>query len=269
MPDIRLPTIRLYYEVRGEGAPILCIHGTSSSAMVWAAAVEELARFGRIIAYDRRGCTRSQRPEPYLTTSVSEHADDAAALLEALAATPAIVIGRSYGGAVATDLALRYPDRVRALVLLEGASLSLSPGARKWTEELAERVMAAAARRMDNLGEVMLRNVLGDATWEQFPDEVKRLFNDNGPAILAEFRGGELEVDAAALATIDKPTLLVAASDSPEAFRQATEAMAAGMPNARTVLVEGGHLIDPAGPAVLDFIREVLAGSRTVTAIRR
>jgi pimeloyl-ACP methyl ester carboxylesterase len=69
--------------------------------------------------YDRRGSFRSGRPEPYVT-SVHEHADDAAALIDALAAAPAIVIGRSYGGEIAVDLALRYPDRVRALALLEG-----------------------------------------------------------------------------------------------------------------------------------------------------
>ena len=73
-----------------------------------------------MIAYDRRGCARSERPEPYERTSIAEHADDAAALLDALAAAPAVVIGRSYGATVATDLALRHPDRVRALVLLEG-----------------------------------------------------------------------------------------------------------------------------------------------------
>jgi pimeloyl-ACP methyl ester carboxylesterase len=259
MPDMQLPAIRLYYEERGEGVPILCIHGTSSSALMWEGAAEALARLGRAIVYDRRGCTRSQRPEPYLSTSVSEHADDAAALLNALSARPAIVIGRSYGGEVATDLALRYPERVRALILLEGASLSLAPEARKWEEALSERVMSAAARGIDSVGEALLRHVLGDTAWEQFPHEVRRMFTDNGPAILAEFRGGGLQVDAAALATIDKPTLLVAATDSPEAFRQATDAMAAAIPNARMVLVGGSHLVDPAGPAVLGFIQEVLA----------
>jgi esterase len=266
MPDIQLPAIRLYYEERGEGAPILCIHGTSSSAMIWGRAVDELARLGRVIVYDRRGCARSQRPESYLTTSVSEHADDAAALLAALSATPAIVIGRSYGGEVATDLALRYPDRVRAVILLEGAPTSLSPGARKWEADLSEQIMAAADRGIDTVAEVLLRNVLDDATWEQFPDHVKRVFIDNGPAIVAEFRGGSLQVDAHALATIDKPTLLVAATDSSEAFREATAAMAASIPNARTVVVGGGHMVNPADPAVLSFILEVLAvgGADTV-----
>jgi len=262
MPEIQLPTIRLYYEEHGDGSPLLCIHGTSSSAMVWGAAVEELARLGRVIVYDRRGCIRSQRPEPYLTTSVSEHADDAAALLEALSATPAIVIGRSYGGEVAIDLALRYPEHVRALALLEPAVRSLSPAVRQWSEDLHERVKAAAAREIDAVAEVFLREVLGDATWEQFPEEVKRMFIANGPAILAEFAGGELEVDTATLARIDEPTLLVAASDSPEPFRQITDAMASAMPHAQTALVGGGHMVNPAEPAVLSFIREVLAEQR-------
>jgi pimeloyl-ACP methyl ester carboxylesterase len=259
MPDIQLPAIRLYYEERGEGAPILCIHGTSSSALVWESADQQLARLGRVIAYDRRGCTRSQRPDPYHATSVAEHADDAAALLEALSATPAIVIGRSYGGEVATDLALRYPDRVRALVLLEGASRRLTPEARQWEEELTRRVLAAAGQGIDTVAEAMLRSVLGDAAWEHLPESMQRLFVDNGPAILAECRGGALDVDAAALSAIAQPALLVAATDSPPVFRHVTDALAAALPDARTALVGGGHLIDPAGPAVLDFIRQVLS----------
>jgi pimeloyl-ACP methyl ester carboxylesterase len=66
-----------------------------------------MATRGRTIVYDRRGHFRSERPAPYVT-NVHEQSDDAAALIDALAAAPAIVIGRSYGGAIALDLALRY-----------------------------------------------------------------------------------------------------------------------------------------------------------------
>jgi pimeloyl-ACP methyl ester carboxylesterase len=59
---------------------------------------------------------------------VSEHADDAAALLDALDAAPAVIIGRSYGGTVALDLAIRHPDKVRAIAVLEGdAPRELAP----------------------------------------------------------------------------------------------------------------------------------------------
>jgi esterase len=254
---VRVNGVRLYYEEHGEGPAILCVHGTGSSALLWSAAVPELARLGRVIVYDRRGCTRSERPDPYDKTSVGEHADDAAALLDALGATPAAVIGRSYGGEVAIDLALRYPERVRGLVLLEAAVLTLSAEAAAWDELLRQQLLAAAADDVTTVGERLIRVVLGGAAWEGFPGPVRQMFTDNGPAIVAEANGGHLQVDQAALASIDKPTLLVAAADSPQVFRQVTDAMAAAMPNRRKLMVEGGHLVNPADPAVLSFLQEL------------
>ncbi|HET9461343.1 MAG TPA: alpha/beta hydrolase, partial [Gaiellaceae bacterium] len=86
MPHVVANDVQLFYEDRGSGEAILCIHGTSSSALVWGAAVDELATIGRVIVYDRRGCSRSERPQPYERTSVREHADDAHGLLRALEA---------------------------------------------------------------------------------------------------------------------------------------------------------------------------------------
>ena len=250
--------VRLYYEEHGEGEPILCIHGTSSSAMVWGPAVDVLAGLGRVIVYDRRGCTRSERPDPYETTTVSDHADDAAALIEALDASPAVVIGRSYGGEVGLDLTLRYPDRVRTLVLLEAALLHLSPEAWRWEQGAHERVRAAADRGIETVGETFIGEVLGPEAWKGFSRTMRQMFTDNGPAILAELEGGPLKVDPEQLGTIDVPTLLVAASGSPEPFRQVTDRMAAAMPNAEKVVIEGGHFVDPADPSVIEFVRRAL-----------
>ena len=260
MPEARVNGIRLYYEEHGEGAPIVCIHGAGSTALMWADAVEELARLGRVIAYDRRGCTRSERPEPYERTSVAEQADDAAALLDALAATPAVVIGRSYGGAVAIDLALRYPDQVRALVLLEGDALGLSPAALEWTKAIRDRLREVAARDgIDAVYEALIGEVLGKGAWDSFPDEVRRTLTQNGPALLAELQYvDEVMPDAAAFATIEQPALFVGARDSPPMFREPIEALADAIPNARLALVGGGHLIDPAAPEVLAFVEDVL-----------
>jgi esterase len=254
--------IRLYYEEHGDGAPILCIHGGGSTALMWTEAFEELARLGRVIAYDRRGCTRSERPDPYEHTTVAEQADDAAAMLDALAATPAAVIARSYGGAAAVDLALRYPDRVRALALLEGDALGLSPGALEWTRALRDRLRQVAAQDgVDEVYEALIDDVMGEGVWDAFPEDARRVLSENGPALLAELDYVDEEMPGpAAFASIEVPVLLVAASDSPPPQREMTEAMADALPNARTALVSGGHLIDPATPEVLAFVAEVLEG---------
>ena len=258
MGEVHVNGVRLYYEEHGQGDPIVCIHGTSSSAMVWRpAAIEELSGLGRVILYDRRGCTRSERPDPY-ETNVVQHAEDAAALLQALHAVPSVVIGRSYGGETAIELALRHPGRVRALVLLEAALLTLDGEALAWAEELRAAVEEAAARDVSSVAETFLRRVLGDEQWGSFPDQLRQMFVNNSPAILAEFRGPWLEATATDLARIEVPTLLLAGEGSPLAFRRVTERMAAAIPNSRTFLVGGGHFIDPGEPEVLKFVGEVL-----------
>jgi esterase len=258
MPSLRVNGVSLYYEEHGTGESIVCIHGTGSSAVLWADAATTLAAHGRTIVYDRRGFSRSERPEPFVT-DVHQHTNDAAALIDALAAAPAIVIGRSHGGEVAVDLALRYPEHVRGLVLLEGGGLSLGEEFRRWLAELDQKVFAAADSDVDTVGEAMLSSVIGDEGWEGLPEPVKKVFTANGPAIVAEHRGGLLDVSAEQLGTIVQPTLLVGGRDSGPAFAEVTRLVAGAMPSARVEWVESGHLINPAHPSVLRFVDEVLA----------
>ena len=82
----------LYHEEAGEGVPILLIHPAGATASTWGPAAGELARIGRVIAYDRRGYARSDG-EP--VRKMSTHTTDAAAILESLHAAPAVVVGTS------------------------------------------------------------------------------------------------------------------------------------------------------------------------------
>lgn len=249
--------VRLYYEEYGEGAPMLGIHGGGSSAVFWEDAARRLSELGRVIVYDRRGCLRSERPEPYDETSISEQADDAHELLRALDAEPAVVIGRSYGGAVALDLAVRYPDSVRALGLLEAGSMGLSPEYDEWLGALARSAERAASKQgAQAVGEVVVREVLG--AWEELPEIWRDVFTTNGPALLAEIRGGE-RTDNTRLGDVRLPTLVVTADGSPAPIRRGSEALERAVLGARGARVAGGHAIDPAGPDVLRFVEDILA----------
>ena len=256
MPHVTANGVRLYYEVRGSGVPIVGIHGAGSSAVFWEDAADRLAGLGRAIIYDRRGCSRSERPDPYERTSIGEHADDARELLVGLDAAPAILVGRSYGATVALDLALRHPELVRGLVLLEAGPIGLSPAYDAWFDDLRRALDERAAEgRVDLVGETAMREALG--AWEELPQVARDVFTANGQALLAEVRGGESLTDIALLPELQTPTLVVTADDSADMLRDASEALARAVPGARVVRVPGGHLIDPAGEVVLDFAAEL------------
>ncbi len=112
---------------------------------------------------------------------------------------------------------------------------------------------------MGTVAETLMREVLGDAGWEGLPGEVKEILTANGPALVAEVRGGFPAVTAAQLATIDQPTLFVGAKDSAFDYAETAEAVVAAIPSARVEWVEGGHAINPAHPVVLGFVDDVLA----------
>ncbi len=252
MPHASVNGIQLYYEERGSGTPIVGIHGAGSSAVFWEDAAERLAALGRVITYDRRGSNRSERPEPYESTSVAEHADDLLELQRVLDAEPAILIGRSYGGTVALDVALRAPASVLGVALLEAGPMGLSREYDAWFTTVRSK---AEGVEPNAVGEVVLRDVFG--AWEELPDVWRDVFTRNGPALLAELRGGET-TDTARLPELRMPALVVTAASSPEPIRLGSEALARALPQAREAHVEGDHAIDPAGPEVRAFVSEVL-----------
>jgi pimeloyl-ACP methyl ester carboxylesterase len=109
----------LYHEVSGAGPVALLIAGTPGDGGQFAALASALGDCYTVVAYDRRGTSRSPRPAGWSATSVAEQADDAAAVLARVTSEPAVVYGTSNGAAVALELALRHPERVAAVLLHE------------------------------------------------------------------------------------------------------------------------------------------------------
>jgi pimeloyl-ACP methyl ester carboxylesterase len=123
MPRIQIDDINLYYEILGpENAPVLVFNNgvIMNAATSWVFQTKALARHYRLVLYDCRGQGQSDHPEkPY---SMEIHADDLAELLDALGIDKAHIAGISYGGEVAQAFTLKYPGRVRSLILIDTVS---------------------------------------------------------------------------------------------------------------------------------------------------
>ncbi|RME85415.1 MAG: alpha/beta fold hydrolase [Caldilineae bacterium] len=107
--------VRLFWRERGSGAPLLMIQGLGYPSDMWHHVEPCLAEHFRLILFDNRGVGRSDVPEGVYPLEVM--AADAAAVLDAAGVEKAHVMGISMGGYIAQEFALRYPDRVRGLVL--------------------------------------------------------------------------------------------------------------------------------------------------------
>jgi 3-oxoadipate enol-lactonase len=113
---------RLYYEVEGEGHPLLLIHGGLGDLRMWDEQLSAFAERYRVIRYDTRGFGRSETEDVEFTER-----GDAAAVLQHLGAASAYVVGQSRGGVIAVDLALDEPQRVDALVSVAGGISGYEP----------------------------------------------------------------------------------------------------------------------------------------------
>ncbi len=130
----------LEFEVHGSGEPVLLIHGgLLADAFAPLLAQSALTSRFRVISYHRRGFAGSARPEGGV--SIARQAADARALLDDLGITTAHVVGHSYGGLIALQLALDSPKTVSSLALLEPALLAVPSG-----EQFVATVLAAGER---------------------------------------------------------------------------------------------------------------------------
>lgn len=115
MPKVSVNGLKLYYEIEGDGAPVVLIPGFAAGRWIWFKQAAELSRDFRVIIFDPRGVSASDKPEGPQTISLL--ADDVAHLLDTIGVESAHIVGASFGGFVAQEFALKYPGMTRKLVL--------------------------------------------------------------------------------------------------------------------------------------------------------
>jgi proline iminopeptidase len=127
MTDVTLNGTTLYYTETGQGPTALVMHGGLGVDHTTYRGLDMFADRLRLVYYDHRHNGRSGRP-PLETLTMEQLADDAAALARHVSGEPVIVIGHSYGGFVAQEFALRHPDLVKALILVDTTAGQLGQG---------------------------------------------------------------------------------------------------------------------------------------------
>jgi pimeloyl-ACP methyl ester carboxylesterase len=115
----------LHVTEQGTGDAVVLVHGMAATAADW----DATALPGRVIAYDRRGYGTSGAPEPYTRTTASEQAEDLAAVVRALDAAPAVLVGADVGALAVLDVLLRHHGLAKAAVLIDPPLYAFVPEA--------------------------------------------------------------------------------------------------------------------------------------------
>lgn len=239
MPYLDVQGGRLYYDVTGEGLPLVFIHAGIADCRMWD---EQVAHFGsryRVIRYDTRGFGRT-------TTQDVEYSNraDLAALLDHLGVDKAVIVGCSRGGQIATDFTLEFPNRVAALVpVCAGVS-----GFEYDTPE--EDAPFEEAERLEELGDYDRLAELEVELWvvglQRTPEQVdaglrRRVYEMSRANFDHAHEGGRpIVLDPPAvdrLDTIRVPTLVMVTDKDTTYIRAAADALANGIPGARKVVI--------------------------------
>ena len=263
MPVERIRDLDVFYESRGEGEPVLLIHGLGSSTEDWEPQVAALARRYRVLTYDVRGHGRTAKPKGRY--SMKQFADDAAAFLDHLGLHSAHVVGISMGGMIALQLATDHPQLLRSLCIVNsGPELVL----KTWRQKIAiyQRFAIVRLMGMRKMGEVLAKVLFVRAEHERERRTFVERWSRNDPrAYLRSLRALIGWTVSARLGSIRCPTLVIAADSdyTPVAFK---EEYTKRIPGAQLVVIpESRHMLPVERPeefntALLRFLSGVSTG---------
>ncbi|KJC55027.1 alpha/beta hydrolase [Bradyrhizobium sp. LTSP849] len=252
MPKIDRNGVGIYYEVHGDGQPLLLTHGYSSTSAMWHGQIDAFARDHKLVLWDMRGHGQSDYPDDPNAYSEALTVGDMAAILDAVGAGRAIIGGLSLGGYMSLAFYRAHPQRARALLIID-----TGPGFKKDDAREAWNARAlATADKLDREGLDMLKA----ATRERATASHR---NAKGLGLAA--RGMLTQRDARVmelLPDIKVPSLIVVGADDTP-FLAASDYMAAKIPGAqKIVILAAGHAVNIDQPqafvdAVAPFLKNL------------
>ena len=269
---------------KGEGQPIVFVHGIPTDYRAWNAQVEPFSTKYRVIAYSRRLARPNENGENYEDSTIENNSADLLGLIKSLGISHVHLVGHSYGGFIAAWCASKNPGLIRTLTLVDPAVSTILVKNRKnplqflWllltnpsTAISAARFQTrslnpslAAFKRGDfdaalrfNLDGIMNRK----GAFEQFPEPVRAMMKENEKAV-GELRA-ELPVFTKEDASrISAPTLLINGADSPKFFHSIVDKLANSIPKNEVTRIPGSahfpHVENPAQfkERLLEFLQK-------------
>jgi 3-oxoadipate enol-lactonase len=258
---------KLYYEMQGQGRPLVLLHGGYMDGRMWDDQFDVFAHEYQVIRYDSRGFGRSAMPQiPYSS------AEDLTALLDCLNVEHATLLGLSLGGMIALDFTLTHPDRVDALILVGAAVGGFVPSL---TEEAKEKhrqrdalfVKAAEEHNVPQLRELVMQHptLVPSSKYPEARQHVRENLSKysfvfvTDPAPQRELTPPATE----RLSEIHVPTLIIVGEEDDNVLHQMADLLEHDIPHARRAgIKETMHMPNIEKPAefnqlVLGFLREL------------
>jgi pimeloyl-ACP methyl ester carboxylesterase len=234
MPKIDRDGVRIYYEVHGDGPPLLLTHGYSSTSAMWRGQIEALSKHYRLVLWDMRGHGQSDYPDDLSAYSEALTVADMAALLDEVGAKQAIIGGLSLGGYMSLAFYRAHPERVRALLIID-----TGPGFKK------DDAREAWNKRAHETGDRFERE--GLAVLQSQSRERASVSHRDASGLARAARGMLTQRDARVielLPDIKVPALVVVGADDTP-FLAASDYMAAKIPGAKKVVIPAaGHAVN-------------------------
>lgn len=268
MPKAPVNGVNLYYEVHGDGEPLILIQGLAGPSRAWFFQTRAFKKHYQVIVFDNRGIGKTDKsPEPY---SAKTMADDTLGLMDHLGIARAHVLGMSLGSLVAQELAIHYPQRVGKLILAMAMAGGLD---RADVHPDMLRAFGTEEGAIDvDMRSVDFSKVMGAVVSLAFNKRLYRMvhvplakclmkrINVDGYSDQMEAIAGYSTLDR--LHLIQAPTLLLTGTGDRLVSPSQSELLASKIPNAKLVKVEGAshafflEMRSRFNKEVLDFLRE-------------
>lgn len=247
MPYTRVNGVNLFWESTGTGPAVVLVHGAWVDHADWNALVPHLAESFRVVAYDRRGHSQSER----LTTQsrMADDVDDLAGLISMLDLGPAHVVGNSYGGMVALRLAVARPELVVSVTAHEPPFLHLNERIlADPTVARIDRIQRDAVTRLEqgdlDVGiSAFVNAVVEPGAWDGIPPEFREFLRSNAPSFVDDVNDPDpWTVDLEGLGELSMPMLLTQGGESPAFYGHIIDELVSHAPTAlRATIADAGH----------------------------